>query len=159
MITKRHLVFNLVILVVPWLSLLFLGRRNVKRYAFAGAFIVVFAILNQLLGHMRKWWKFYEKKVSFLKGELPFSMGPFMPLSMWILKNSYGNFKKFILLNMVADGFFAFPFIELLKRLRIVTLHRLSHIQFFVYLHYKAYLLYGVQWLYEKWRKKRQVPA
>ncbi|MCI1576482.1 MAG: hypothetical protein LKH78_12420 [Weizmannia coagulans] len=115
--------------------------------------------MNQLLGHMRKWWKFYEKKVSFLKGELPFSMGPFMPLSMWILKNSYGNFKKFILLNMVADGFFAFPFIELLKRLRIVTLHRLSHIQFFVYLHYKAYLLYGVQWLYEKWRKKRQVPA
>ncbi|MEC2306378.1 hypothetical protein P9G46_15230, partial [Weizmannia sp. CD-2023] len=50
-------------------------------------------------------------------------------------------------------------FIEVLKKLRIVTLNQLNHIQFFIYLHYKAYLLYGVQWLYEKWRKKREVPA
>ncbi|NCG68837.1 hypothetical protein GWJ21_13115 [Bacillus coagulans] len=159
MITKRHLVFNLVILAVPWLSLLFLGKRNVKRYALAGAFIAVFAISNQILGRIRQWWKFYDKKVPFLKGELPFSMGPFVPLAMWILKDSYGNFKKFILWNMVADGFFAFLFIEVLKKLRIASLNRLSPVKFFIYLHYKAYLLYGVQWLYEKLRKKRQVPA
>jgi len=103
-----------------------------------------------LYGHQRKWWKFYDKKDSFIKDELPFSIGPYMPLSMWLLKSSYGNFKKFLLLNIIVDGIFAFYFIDVLKRLKIVSLNRLSHFQFFIYLHYKAYLLYGVQYLFEK---------
>jgi len=49
-----------------------------------------------------------------------------MPLSMWLLKSSYGNFKKFILLNIIADGIFAFYFIDVLKRLKIVSLKRWS---------------------------------
>ncbi|MDT9756978.1 hypothetical protein [Heyndrickxia coagulans] len=159
MMTKRHLYFNLAIIVIPWASLLFLGRRNVKRYALASACIGLFEITNHLFGHMRKWWKFYDKKVSFLRDELPFSVGPYMPLSMWILKYSYGNFKKFVLMNIIADGLFAFLFIDVLKKLRIVSLNRLSHIQFFIYLHYKAYLLYGMQGLYEKLRKRGGVPV
>ncbi|MGG3680330.1 MULTISPECIES: hypothetical protein, partial [Heyndrickxia] len=140
MMIKKHLLLNLAIVFIPWLSLLFLGKRNLKRYALASAFIDVFEISNQLLGHMWKWWKFYDKKVLFLRDELPFSMGPYMPLSMWILKYSYGNFKKFVLMNIVADGFFAFLFIEVLKKLRIASLNRLSPVNFFIYLHYKAYL-------------------
>jgi hypothetical protein len=66
--------------------------------------------------------KVLRENSTLLKGELPFSLGPFMPLSMWILKNSYGNFHKFILMNIVVDGFFAFLFTEVLKKLRIVSL-------------------------------------
>lgn len=153
MATRRHKVFNLSIILFPWLSLLFLGKRDVKRYSLAGVFIVVFEILNHMYGHKRKWWKFYDKRNSFLKDELPFSVGPYMPLSMWLLKFSYGNFKKFVLLNAIADGLFAFLFIDVLKKFKIVGLNRLNHVQFFIYLHYKAYLLYGVQYLYEKKRK------
>lgn len=153
MITKRHLVFNLLILTIPWLSLLFMGKRSVKRYSFAGIFIVIFEILNHIYGHKRKWWKFYDKRKLFIKDELPFSLGLYMPLSMWILKFSYGNFKKFVLLNAVSDGLFAFPIISFLKKLKIVGLNRLNHFQFFIYLHYKAYLLYGVQQMVEKRRR------
>ncbi len=76
-----------------------------------------------------------------------------MPLSMWILKYSYGNFKKYIMINAVADGFFAFILIDILKKIKIVRLNRLNHFQFFIYIHYKAYLLYGFQYLLEKWKK------
>ncbi len=153
MMSKRHLLFNIAIIAVPWLSLLFLGKRNVVRYSFAGLFIVIFEIVNHLYGNKRKWWKFYDRRKSFLKDELPFSIGPYMPLCMWILKYSFGDFKKFITLNAVADGLFAFIFIDVLKKLRIIRLNRLSHLQFFFYLHYKAYLLYGVQYLYEKLKR------
>lgn len=51
--------------------------------------------------------------LSFLKGEMPFSIGPYMPISMLILKYSYGNFKKYILLNIISDGLFAFLFIDI----------------------------------------------
>jgi len=150
MVSKRHKVFNLAIIMIPWFSLLFIGKRSFKRYSVAGVFIVIFEIINHLYGHKRKWWKFYDKPKLFLKDELPFSVGPYMPFSMWLLKFSYGNFKKFILLNVIADGLFAFFFIDVLKRFKIIRLNRLNHVQFFIYLHYKAYLLYGVQYLFEK---------
>jgi hypothetical protein len=150
MATRRHKLFNISLILIPWLSLLFIGKRNLKRYSVAGIFIVIFEILNHLYGHKRNWWKFYDRRTSFFKDELPWSVGPYMPLSMWILKYSYGNFKKFILLNVISDGLFAFLFIDIFKRLKLVGLNRLNHIQFFVYLHYKAYLLYGVQYLFEK---------
>lgn len=155
MISKRHFLFNVIIIAVPWLSLMFIGRRSFKRYSFAGIFIIVFEIINHLYGHKRKWWKFFNKRTSFLRDELPFSIGPYMPLSMWLLKISFGNFKKFITLNAIADGIFAFFFIDVLKKLKIVRLNKLNHLQFFFYLHYKAYLLYGVQYLYEKMRGYR----
>jgi len=150
MVSKRHKVFNLAIIMIPWFSLLFIGKRSFKRYSVAGVFIVIFEIINHLYGHKRKWWKFYDKPKLFLKDELPFSVGPYMPFSMWLLKFSYGNFKKFILLNVIADGLFAFFFIDVLKKFKIIRLNRLNHVQFFIYLHYKAYLLYGVQYLFEK---------
>ncbi|WP_047986467.1 hypothetical protein [Ornithinibacillus californiensis] len=153
MITKRHFLFNLAIIILPWMSLLFIGKRNVQRFSVAGIFIIVFEILNHLYGHKRSWWKFYDKKDSFFKDELPFSIGPYAPLSMWILKYTYGNFKKFVILNLIFDALFAFPIIDILKRYKIISLNGINHIQFFIYLHYKAYLLYGVQYLYEKARK------
>ncbi|MCF6797582.1 hypothetical protein P4573_07645 [Priestia megaterium] len=131
----------------------FIGKHSIRRYSLAGIFIIIFEIINHLYGNQRKWWRFYDKKDSFIKDELPFSIGPYMPLSMWLLKSSYGNFKKFLLLNIVVDGIFAFFFIDVLKRLKIVSLNRLNHFQFFIYLHYKAYLLYGVQYLFEKAKK------
>lgn len=150
MISKRHLLFNLSIITIPWLTLLWIGKRSFKRYSLAGVFIVIFEIINHLYGHKRNWWKFYDKKKSFIKDELPFSIGPYMPLSMWLLRFSYGNFKKFVLLNLIADGLFAFLLIDVLKKFKIISLNGLNHFQFFIYLHYKAYLLYGVQYLIEK---------
>lgn len=150
MATRRHKVFNLSIILIPWLSLLFIGKRSLRRYSFAGVFIVIFEIINHLYGHNRHWWKFYDKRKSFIRDELPFSVGPYMPLSMWILKYSFGNFKKFVLLNVISDGLFAFLFVDILKKFKIARLNRLTHFQFFIYLHYKAYILYGVQYLYEK---------
>jgi hypothetical protein len=45
---------------------------------------------------------------------------------------------------------------DILKKLKIIRLKRLNRIQFFIYLHYKAYILYGVQYLVEnKWVFRR----
>jgi hypothetical protein len=150
MATKRHIVFNLSILIFPWLSLRFLSKRNLKRYSFSCVLIVIIEILNHLYGRRRKWWKFYEKRKSFLRDELPFDIGLYLPLTMWILKLTYGNFKHFIILNGIVNGIFAFFVMDILKKTKIVRLNRLNRIQFFIYLHYKAYILYGVQNLVEK---------
>jgi hypothetical protein len=150
MISQRHKILNVLLILIPWLSILFIGKRDFKRYSLSGVFIVIFEILNHVYGHKKKWWKFYDKPNVFIRDELPFDIGPYMPLSMWILKFSFGNFKKFVLLNVLANGLFAFSLMPFLKKVKIVRLKRLTYFQFFLYIHYKAYILYGAQYLFEK---------
>lgn len=152
MTSRRHKLFNFTMIVVPWLSVLFIGKRALKRYYLASALICVFEIINHLYGRKKKFWVFYDKPKSFLRDELPFDLGPYMPMSMWILKSSYGNFKKYVLVNAIANAAFAFGLIPALKKVKIVRMHNFNYFQFFLYIHYKAYLLYAVQYLLQKAR-------
>ncbi len=129
MASKRHVLFNLVIIIFPWLSLIFIGKRNIKRYSLSSVMFGFFETINHIFGHRRKWWKFYDKPKSFIRDELPFDIGPYMPLSMWILKFSYGNFKKYVLINVVINGVFSFFIIPFLKKINIVCLNRLNYLQ------------------------------
>jgi hypothetical protein len=148
----RYGIFNLLLIVIPWLSVIFIGKRSFKRYSMVGIIIVFFEIWNHIIGNKKKWWLFYNKKGSFLVNELPFSIGPYMPITMWIMKYTYGNFKKFIIVNIISDGLFAFVLMDILKKIRIIKLHRLNKLQFFFYIHYKSYLLYGIQYVKENYR-------
>jgi hypothetical protein len=155
MASRRHVVYNLAMIMISWLSLLFIGNHPFKRYSLASFIITIFEIINHIIGHKRKFWIFYDKPKSFLRDELPFDIGPYFPMSIWLLRFSYGNFKKYVLLNSVAHGLFAFLFMPFLKKIKILRLHRLTYFQFFLYIHYKAYLLYGLQYLVEKVRRPK----
>lgn len=150
MASRRHVLFNLSIIIIPWLSLIFIGKGYIRRYSLASFMVSLFEIINHIYGHKRKWWKFYDKRKSFIRDELPFDIGPYIPISIWILKFSYGNFKKFVLLNAFVNALFTFLFIPFLKKIKIVRLNRLSYFQFFIYIQYKAYILYGLQYMVEK---------
>ncbi len=52
----------------------------------------------------------------FIRDELPFDIGHFIPFSIWMLKLSFGNFKKYLLFNALSNGIFAFFFIDVLKK-------------------------------------------
>lgn len=151
---NKKFIFNMVLIIFPWLSVLFIGKRSFKRFSFTGIFIIVFEILNHMYGKKRKWWVFYGRSNSFLLNELPFSIGPYMPVTLWLLKLSYGNFKKFILLNAIFDGIFAAVVMKILKAMKIIRLNNLNTLQFFFYIHYKAYLLYGIQYWYENMKDR-----
>ncbi|WP_121662215.1 hypothetical protein [Metabacillus litoralis] len=152
MTSKKHKLFNLSIIVIPWLSVLFIGKQSLKRYSFSSALIGMYEIVSHINGRRKKYWTFYDKPKKFVRDELPFDVGPYIPASMWILKYTYGNFKKFVLVNAIFNGLFAYLFIPFLHKIKIFRLNRLSYPKFFLYIHYKAYLLYGVQYLIEKVR-------
>ncbi|MFC0274593.1 hypothetical protein ACFFIX_25015 [Metabacillus herbersteinensis] len=152
MLSKRHLAFNIAMIVFPWLSVLFLGKRNIKRFFPAALITIIFEMMNAKVGQKRKWWVFYDNRKSFISNELPFSVGPFIPGSMWILKFTYGNLKNFLLLNAAVDGFFAFILTKFLEKVKIARLGRLNEFQFFIYLFYKVVLLYSAQYFVENKR-------
>ncbi|MBM7583663.1 hypothetical protein JOC86_000200 [Bacillus pakistanensis] len=149
MTIKNQWFLNAAMIFVAWLTLPFLGLRNIKRFLPASIMIILFESLNVQIGKKRKWWVFYNKPHSFLSGEFPFNIGPFLVGSMWILKLTYGKFKQFLLLNAIVDATFTFPMVWVLKKMKIVTLVRINNFQFFIYIFYKAFLLYGIQYLFE----------
>lgn len=133
--------------ILAWLTLPFLGLNNTKRFIPASLLIVFFEFINVLIGKRRKWWVFYNKPNSYLFNEFPFNIGPFLVGSMWILKWTYGNFKRFILLNAIVNSSFAFILVTLMEKLKVAKLVRLNHFQLFLYFFYKAPLLYLIQYI------------
>jgi hypothetical protein len=150
---KIQRLLNLAMVLLAWLTSPFLGLNNTKRFIRASLLIVFFEFINVLIGKRRKWWVFYNKPNSYLFNEFPFGIGPFLVGSMWILKWTYGNFKLFILLNAIIDGIFAFIMTCVIKKIKLFTLVRINKFQFFVYVFYKAFLLYGFQYIIESKRK------
>jgi hypothetical protein len=147
---KKQWFINIVMILLAWSTIPFLGVRNVKRFLPASILIVILEGINVQFGKKYKWWLFYNNPKSYISGELPFNIGPHLVGSMWILKLTFGNFKRFILLNAVIDFIFAFPNVSLIKKLKVASLDRMNNWQFFIYILYKAPILYWLQYLFEK---------
>jgi hypothetical protein len=155
MSSKVQRLINIVMIIVSWLSLPVFGRKNIKRFLPAAGLIVLLEAINVLVGKKRKWWIYYNNPTSYVLGELPVTLGPFFIGSMWILKMTFGHFKRFLLLNAVINAFFAFIMVRLTERLKVAKLVRITNFQFFLYLFYKAPLLYGFQYIIEKIKKQK----
>lgn len=150
---KNQWLMNIAMVLLSWLSLPFLGKRNIKRFLLASVLVIILEVLNVQFGKKQKWWVFYNKPKSYISGELPFNIGPFFVYSMWVLKWGYGNFKQFLLLNAIPNAFFAFILMRIMKKLKVVKLVRLNEFQFFLYFFYKAFFLYGFQYIIENKRE------
>lgn len=147
---KNQWVMNIAMVILSWLSLSFFGWRNIKRFLPASILVIFLEALSVQIGKKRKWWVFYNKPNSYISGELAFNIGPFLVTAMWLLKWCYGNFKRFLFLNAAVDTFFAVIVIKITEKLKVVKLVRFNHFQFFLHFFYKAFLLYGFQYLFEK---------
>lgn len=149
--TQRR--FNYVMVLLSWLSLPLLGKRAIKRFLPASILTTLIEGIHVQTGKRRKWWVFYNKPNSYISGEFPYNIGPFLIGSMWLLKWTYGSFKQFILLFAIVDCAFVLMMSTVFKRIKIFTLVRINKIQFFLYFFLKAFLLYGFQFLFDIGRK------
>ena len=150
---KNQWFINIAMILFSWLSLSFIGLRNIKRFLPASLLIVLFEAINVQVGKKRKQWVFYNKPNSYISGQFSFNIGPFLAIAMWMLKWGYGNFKKFLILNAIVDGFFASIYVTILEKLKIARLNRINNFQFFLYFFYKAFFLYGIQYIFENKNK------
>ncbi|MBT2726748.1 hypothetical protein J7E63_07330 [Bacillus sp. ISL-75] len=151
---RTQCLINTAMILLSWLSILFLGSQNIRRFFPASILTFLVCCIDANIGKQRRWWSFYNKPQSFFRDELPFLAGPFMAGSMWGLKLGHGNFKKFITLNAIMEIIFAYPLNRLCKKLKVYKLVGLNKFQFFLLFFYKAFILYGFQSLFENKKEK-----
>ena len=161
-LTRYEKFVFIVMMVVPWLSAPFLGKKTFKRFTPGAVFICIFVLIESLFAHKRLWWLFHKRLFQKTIGELPLIIGPFFIGTLWIMKFTFGNFKRYSLTNFYIDAFFVYIHIPILKKLGYASLIRLSKFNFLLICLFKAALLYLFQIIIEKkkilkWNLKRQL--
>lgn len=136
--------------LLPWLTLPFIGSKTIQRFLPGALFMCVYVFFEGTFGEKKKWWWFHFNVKPNVLGEVPLIIGPFFVGSLWILKYTFGNFKLYLLINLIVDSIFTYFGLTWFKKIGYVSLVRLSKLQLSLVFMIKSFVMYGFQVLYEK---------
>lgn len=94
-------------LIVPWLSLFFMPKDDIKRYMSAGLLGGFMSILVSEAGVANGWWYFRETTYP-LAMMSSYTYGLFPIIPMWLFKYTYGRFGVYLAVDTVLNIGFAF---------------------------------------------------
>ncbi|MDF2788442.1 MAG: hypothetical protein K0S80_1540 [Neobacillus sp.] len=120
------------LLIMPWLSVIKLGKSSFNRYLPTIIFSDLIIALISELSRAFKWWKVKNPIFPNLATDVSFVFGPFTVLNFWIFKLTYKRFWIYLLTNIIADYLFAYPFTTLAEKLRVYKMVRMSRKQLFL---------------------------
>lgn len=101
-------------LVLPVLTLLFMPKEDIKRWAPAALFTMVTGILTLDIGVAMEMWTVSDN-LFFLNETLPFGYTVLPIATMWILKYTYGRFWLFFIAELVLSIGFAYQILPWLS--------------------------------------------
>ncbi|MEM5009050.1 hypothetical protein ABEP42_00080 [Priestia megaterium] len=146
---KNPRLILIVTVSINLLSLIFFGRRDLKRYLPAAIFISIVSTLLNKVAKKRVWWWFYKSVHPKIKGEDTWIWGLFFPIALWMLKSTYGNIRSFLIYDSILHILFIFPTLTFLKKVGIFSLVRINKLQYFLILSFRGILLYYFQFIKE----------
>jgi hypothetical protein len=147
---RKTNIFVLLITIVPWISVLFIDRKTLKRFLPGAIFMAAYVTAEGYLAEKRKWWWFPFRVKPNVLGEIPLILGPFFVGSLWILKYTFGKFNLYLLINIIIDSLFTYLGLNFLKKVGYVSLVRINKFQLSLIFLIKTILMYGFQVVYEK---------
>ncbi|MCM3693705.1 hypothetical protein [Neobacillus niacini] len=142
--------YVLVIMLLPWLTVPFIGKKALKRFSLTSLFVGLLFGVQSVYANKKGWWRVYTQLFPNVMGEVPFIIGPFFVGAIWILKFTFGKFLRSTLLNLGVDFFHIFVFVRWLQRMGIASLIRLKDYQALILFSANAAIMYGFQWLIDK---------
>lgn len=143
-------------MILSWFTVPFAGKASLKRFLPASLFMAIIVRMVNFIAKRRKWWWWYEKIHPSVSGSFPFVWGSFLIGSLWIMKFTYGNFLKYMGLNLIADLTFTYVVEPYLQKFGIASLVRMKKIQLMYVFTVLAFLLYGFQLFIERVFYKRK---
>jgi hypothetical protein len=137
--------FNLALLVLPWLTVSKIDKFTFKRYLPVLTFSSLVIALISELSKSFKWWKVKKPLVPKLASDISFIFGPFFIANLWVFKLTFGRPILYFLLNVVFDYLFAYPLTTLAEKLKVYKMGTMSRFQLFLISLFTA----GINYLYQ----------
>jgi hypothetical protein len=146
---NKKIAFSLAILIIPWLTVPFMGKRNFFRFLPVASFTNLFLSVFSLICNKKKWW-ITQNPLSPGPIDFTYILGPYFVATLWIFKLTYGNFPKYLITNMVLDFFNAFPLPYIGKKFGIVKFIKMKHTTWYFICVFLAIVIYGYQYVVEQ---------
>lgn len=89
-------------LILPWLSLFFMSKENIKRWMPVALFSAITSVLAVELGENLGWF-IYGEISSPLRTPSYIIFGSNMVVTMWVFRFLYGKFKQYILIDTILN--------------------------------------------------------
>ncbi|MBQ4870723.1 hypothetical protein IHQ11_30495 [Priestia megaterium] len=141
--------FSLAMIIIPWLTVPFMGKKSFLRFLPVASFINLFLSVFSLTANKKKWW---INKNPLSPGFVDFSyiLGPYYVATLWIFKLTYGNFPKYLITNMMLDLVNAFPFGSIWEKVGIFKFQKMKHVTWYFICVGLSVFIYGFQYLVEQ---------
>ena len=97
------------LLIISWISILFLPKSAFRKYLPVSIFCSLLVICGCLLSYRYRWWKVKGGITELIFMDSSFIFGPFFAGTMWVFHLSFGQFKRYTLLNLFMNLCFSYP--------------------------------------------------
>ncbi len=143
--------FNLAILIIPWLTVPLMKRQPFFRYLPVASFTSLFLTVFSATANKKKWWITKRPLLSGIPVDFPYILGPYFVGTLWVFKQTYGNFTKYLFTNIVLGiiNVGAFFYISQ-KVVGVFKFKEMNNITWYTISLFTAILIYGVQYTVEK---------
>ncbi|MDF2593484.1 MAG: hypothetical protein K0S75_2950 [Clostridia bacterium] len=95
-------------LIIPLLSLFFLGRSYIRRYMPVALFVTVINTLFYQAAYHYNWWRESGLFGWDYVANVPWVYSAYLIATIWIFKYTYGKFLRYLLVNLILDGGYIF---------------------------------------------------
>lgn len=141
--------FSLTMIVIPWFTVLFMGKKSFFRYLPVASFVNLFISVLSVISNKRGWWK---NKNPFSPGNVDFSyiLGPYFVATLWIFKLTYGKFLKYLIVNMIVNILNAFLMAAVWEKVGAFKFKKINHTSWYFICILLSIIIYGYQYVVEK---------
>lgn len=146
---RKKRIFNLLMVGIPWFSVLFIGKRSFFRFLPIASFVSLFLCLYSAVANSRKWWVNKSPIIPGNQIDFTYIFGPYFVGTIWIFKLTYGNFRKYLITNLIVNTFNLFPFFYLSERFGMVKFVKMKYRTWFSVTMVTSLLIYVVHSIIE----------
>lgn len=139
------------LLIVPWLSLIFMKKDGIKTYLSTTIFTALLVTIVYEIAYVYQWWDLNITIVPWGKiTNVSYAYGIFSIGTLWIFYLTYKKFWLYLLTNIVIDGIDAFFVTWFMESRKIIFYLNITKIGLFLVMVSLSLLAYGFQ----KWHEK-----
>ncbi|MBI0577496.1 hypothetical protein IEC97_08995 [Neobacillus cucumis] len=132
-------------LIAPWFSIVFLPKKSFNQYLPVSLFASCLVIGMCALAAPFRWWEVKGGIRFKIFNDLTFIFGPFIVGTLWIFHFTFGNLKRFFIVNLIIDALFSFPVNYLFQRLNLYKLVKFKPTYIFLSFIGFSFIIYGFQ--------------
>ncbi|WP_121614333.1 hypothetical protein [Mesobacillus foraminis] len=109
-------VYNFAMLIIPWITVPFMGKQSFFRFLPVASSTSLLLTVFSATANKKKWWITKRPLISGTPVDFPYILGPYFVGTIWIFKQAYGNFPKYLFANKVMGIINVFPFFSLSQK-------------------------------------------